>query len=307
MDLRQLEYIVAIDEEKSIAKAAKKLYMTQSALNQQLLKTERDLGVLLFERRYHELIPTLAGRLYISSARQILNIREDTYRIIRDIASEEVGEISFAYSPERGSLTFSSVYPIFHKEYPNFKFKVEEVRVPKAIELLLHHEVNYAMITYSDHHPLPSELDYIDIGKESMVLSVPKSHPLAELAGEKSWERLPEIDLQLFRDDSFILCSNKTSLRKMIDYCLSVHQLTPDVLLESANSYTILRMVSKGMGVGFLPESYASEEQSVVFFRPQPVQYWNRCIAFRKGTYITAPERRLFDLIIDFHSGKIPQ
>ena len=42
MDLKQLEYIIAIAEEQSIAKAAQKLFMTQSGLNQQLLKLERD-------------------------------------------------------------------------------------------------------------------------------------------------------------------------------------------------------------------------------------------------------------------------
>ena len=41
MDLRQIEYIVAIEQEQSISKAAEKLYLTQSALNQQLLRLER--------------------------------------------------------------------------------------------------------------------------------------------------------------------------------------------------------------------------------------------------------------------------
>ena len=45
MDLRQLEYIVQIAEENNITRAAEKLYITQSALNQQLLKLEKELGV----------------------------------------------------------------------------------------------------------------------------------------------------------------------------------------------------------------------------------------------------------------------
>ena len=53
MDLRQIEYIVAIEQEQSISKAAEKLYLTQSALNQQLLRLEKELGTPLFERRKH--------------------------------------------------------------------------------------------------------------------------------------------------------------------------------------------------------------------------------------------------------------
>ena len=50
MELKQLEYIVKIAEEKSITRAAEKLFLTQSALNQQLLRLEKDLGVRLFKR-----------------------------------------------------------------------------------------------------------------------------------------------------------------------------------------------------------------------------------------------------------------
>ena len=50
MDLKQLEYIVEIAKEKNITKAAKKLYITQSALNQTLLKLEKEIGEPLFER-----------------------------------------------------------------------------------------------------------------------------------------------------------------------------------------------------------------------------------------------------------------
>ena len=51
MDLRQIEYIIAIEQEESISKAAEKLFITQSALNQQLLKLEKELGMPLFERK----------------------------------------------------------------------------------------------------------------------------------------------------------------------------------------------------------------------------------------------------------------
>ena len=50
MELKQLEYMIAIAEEQSISKAAVKLIISLSALNQQLLRLERDLGIPLFNR-----------------------------------------------------------------------------------------------------------------------------------------------------------------------------------------------------------------------------------------------------------------
>ena len=61
MDLSQLENIIAIAEEKNIARAAERKFLTQSALNQQLLRLEKELGTPLFERKYHSLELTPAG------------------------------------------------------------------------------------------------------------------------------------------------------------------------------------------------------------------------------------------------------
>ena len=62
MELKQLEYIVKIAEEGSITKAAEKLFISQSGLNQQLLKLESDLGQQLFHRGKNDFRLTEAGR-----------------------------------------------------------------------------------------------------------------------------------------------------------------------------------------------------------------------------------------------------
>ena len=64
MDLKQIEYIVKIDDERSITRAAEKLYLTQSALNQQLLRLEKDLGAQLFHRTKSDWSPTPIGEVY---------------------------------------------------------------------------------------------------------------------------------------------------------------------------------------------------------------------------------------------------
>ena len=87
MDLKQLEYIIAIDKERNISKAANRLFITQSALNQQLLKIENELGTKLFDRRHPFMVPTLSGKIYINTAKRMIEMKEDTYKIIRDIAN----------------------------------------------------------------------------------------------------------------------------------------------------------------------------------------------------------------------------
>ena len=65
MDLKQIEYIVKIAETGSITRAAEQLFITQSALNQQLLKLAQQLGIKLFVRHKYVMSPTSAGRVYL--------------------------------------------------------------------------------------------------------------------------------------------------------------------------------------------------------------------------------------------------
>ena len=72
MDFRQLTYITTIAEEKNITKAAKKLYITRSALNYCLLNTEKALGFSLFKRISNKMIPTYAGEIFLDNARKVM-------------------------------------------------------------------------------------------------------------------------------------------------------------------------------------------------------------------------------------------
>ena len=72
MDLKQIEYILKIAEEQNITHAAEKLFITQSALNQQLLKLEKELGTPLFYRSRTDWHPTPAGEIYLNAAKDIL-------------------------------------------------------------------------------------------------------------------------------------------------------------------------------------------------------------------------------------------
>ncbi|WP_235839280.1 LysR family transcriptional regulator [Clostridium sp. Marseille-P2415] len=113
MDLRMIENIIAIEQEQSISKAAEKLYLTQSALNQQLLRLEKELKIQLFERRKHSMIPTFAGRTYLATAHRMVDMKQETYKIIHDITEETAGEISVASAPEGGLFGMPDLHQRF--------------------------------------------------------------------------------------------------------------------------------------------------------------------------------------------------
>jgi len=223
MDLRQIENIIAIEREQSISRAAEKLFLTQSALNQQLLRLEKELGTPLFERRKHSMNPTFAGRIYLATAHKILDMKEETYKIIHDITEESTGEISVAYTPETGAAMFSSIYPHFHEKYPNITFRIYEDRIKKMEQRLLQKEADIAFISYYEQVK-NSELEYMDMSEERMVLGIPASHPLAYLGGSNSYESFPILDLKLLMNESFVLISKETRIRDMIDLAFTLRR-----------------------------------------------------------------------------------
>ena len=85
MDRREIEYVIVIAQEKTLSKAADRLFVSQPALSRFLLKLEDELGLPLFERRKRQLIPTYAGELYLATARSILQLQQKLEKELADL------------------------------------------------------------------------------------------------------------------------------------------------------------------------------------------------------------------------------
>lgn len=249
------------------------------------------------------MIPTYAGRIYLATARQMLDMKQETYKIIHDIAKETSGEIAVAYTPERGSLMFSHIYPIFRKRYPNVVFRIREARVKTMEQLVLKREVTMACSTYARDLKHP-DLEYLDMCEELIILGMPGSHPLAYLAGERSWETFPEIDLRLLKNDPFILSSKTTRIREMTDRIFEEAGFKPNVLFESTSTSTLINMVKSQICPAFFPQSYVEKSDAMVYFTVSPRESWMRCMTFLKGSYLTKPEKYFIRLATLYSQGR---
>lgn len=74
MNIKDYEYVYEIARQKSVSKAAEKLYITQSALTKYLQRLENELSTPLFFRSGNRFIPTKAGELYLAKAAQIIDL-----------------------------------------------------------------------------------------------------------------------------------------------------------------------------------------------------------------------------------------
>ena len=115
MNTKQIEYVLAIAEEKNISRAAERLFVSQSALSQSLINLEKEIGAPLFVRDQREMKLTEAGRYYVDACREIMRIKEQTYQTIR-----ELNRISYkiGISSTEGMHRFLAAMSPFQEKHP---------------------------------------------------------------------------------------------------------------------------------------------------------------------------------------------
>lgn len=199
---------------------------------------------------------------------------------------------------------FSYIYPIFHQTYPDITFDIHEARGKEMERLVLQKAVDFAYMAYYNQNIHP-DLEYLNMDSEYMVLGVPVSHPLAHLAGEKSWVTLPEVDLALFRNSDFILLGKETLMRDMINLSFAHAGFSPNILFESISTATIVSMVKSQIAPAFFPQSYVRPSDQIVYFTVPPRLRWMRSVAFLKGAYLTKPEKYFIALATDYVRGQL--
>lgn len=284
MEIRQCEYMLAIAEEGSLARAADKLFLTQSALNQQLYKLEKELGAPLFTRYRNHWTPTPVGEVYLQSAREILRIQEETYNRISDLAEQWKRTITLGLTLERGMIMFTNVYADLHNRFPETVFQPVESTVEQQNLLIDAGQIDIGFQTIS--HRKYKHFEYRTILHEPFLLCIPRSHPLAQRGVPTSGE-YPYISLSLFRDELFTLVRKTSTMREAVDELFVQAGFTPKLLFNSVGMRTMQKLASTGQCCCVLPRYYAVPDERVVYFQLGDSAQWELAAVYRKDHYLS--------------------
>lgn len=289
MDTRLIEHILKIAEEKSITKAAEKLFLTQSALNQQLLHLEHELGTPLFKRSKTNWGPTRAGEIYLEGAREMLRVKQNTYSRISDLTHGHTGTIRVGMTPVRGPEMFIHVYPAFHREYPNLVVVPYELNVFQMQKLVTAGELDLGFMTLFESQRDDNE--YEDLYEEEILIAVPESWKLegTEQTEGEQWPRLP---LQALKGRPMILLRKQTTMRPVLDKLFRARQMVPQILFDTANPATILEMVRAGISCGIVAESTTREfQKGIRYYSFEKPLRWNVAVCYPKGAFLNQAEK----------------
>lgn len=285
MDLRHLENIIKIAEEKNITRAAEKLYITQSALNQQLLKLEHELGIELFKRNKTHLTPTPAGEIYLAGIKEVLQVKQHTYSRIYDLTDSNKGHIKIGITPGRGPEMFTHVYPIFHKHYPNMVVEPKELSVIKIQPLITSGDLDLGFVTLFPNQR--TEDDYIELYNEEILLAIPEKFPInnAVILAEDGH---PYIPFSALKDYPFILTHRDSTLQQTLDKIFRKEHFIPNLLFETANNSTIMEMVKAGICCGLVPEyTIKNYREGIKYYSLATPLSWDIAVTYKKGARLS--------------------
>ncbi len=246
MTLKQLEYFVAVAELLNFTKAAKKCFISQTAMTQQIRSLEEKVGVPLFLRDKHHVELTAAGKVYLNEAKALLLRAEEASKLARSAAEGVSGELTIGFIRGYEQSRFSETLRTFHEMYPNIQLHLIRENMGTLYELLEDGSCDIAFNlsltrSYDDlqHHFLKrypmmavlypghslagqNHLMYKDLAKENFIIMQPQG---------RSNDEAEEV----------LLCYNRSGF-------------IPDIVARDREVQTVLLEVSAGFGVAILPE-----------------------------------------------------
>lgn len=244
MDIRRLQYFLAIAEEGQITKAAKRLHMAQPPLSQQLKLLETELGVQLIERTDRRNIKlTDAGQLLRNRAEEILSLVTQTVAELQDLRNPLQKTLYVGISPTWDTPFLPDQLSSFRKCYPDINFHLCEAESTPIEELLLQKKIELAIARF------PSDLKTYATIRLSDEAFIAAFCPTSSDIFPTNYLRLREL-----ADKPLIIHRKHESL---LNYCQQLG-LEPNIRCQHSDIRSMLAWANTGLGVAIVPKSAVS-------------------------------------------------
>ncbi len=241
MELRQLEYFVAVVETGSFSQAAERCSVAQPSLSQQIIKLEKELGYPLFERLGRRIAITDAGNLLYPRAKSILSDVQHAKHSIMSDSSSDRGSLSVGIIPTLGPYLLYETVTQFKQQYPDVKLEIREDMTQGIMNQLLNAELDIGFVS------LPIENKQIVTDKlflEPLYVAVRSDHILAQSQS---------VDIATLSNTPFIRLSDQNCLSDQLDAFCYVQKIDPPTIYHTTQLATVMEYVRLGMGVSIVP------------------------------------------------------
>jgi DNA-binding transcriptional LysR family regulator len=247
MELRQLEYLVAVAEEANFTRAAQRVHISQSGVSAQIRQLEHDLGAPLIDRSGRTATLTQAGKAAVSYANQMLAAAAALRQSVAEVTGLLSGRLTV------GMVTACTVTPLFdalaafHDDHPGVAVTLLEDNSATLTQHVRSGALDIALIGAAGSPP--AALAALPVISERLVAAAQKTHFLSERS------RLTLTDLA---GCPLICLPAGTGIRTVFDQAVSAAGVRLDVALEASAPAAVADLAARGLGVAILSETIAA-------------------------------------------------
>jgi DNA-binding transcriptional LysR family regulator len=244
MDLRQLEYFVAVAEEANFTRAAARVHISQSGVSAQVRQLERELGVELIDRSSRAATPTAAGRAALGPARAALAAAAAVRQAVDEIDGLLRGRLAVAMVTACTVAPLFDALAAFHRAHPGVELSLSEASSDQMLDQVRAGDVDLALVGCADRPP--PDLAARTITRDDLVALVPDDHALA---GRR------KVALTEVVTHPLVCLPPGTGIRTVLDRACAAQGLQPTVTLEASAPETVADLARRGLGVAILSAS----------------------------------------------------
>ncbi len=269
MNIRDLEYLIALSKQRHFGRAAERCFVSQPALSMQIQRLETHLGIKLLERTNKKVLLTEVGIAVTERAEQVLKQISEIYDLVKLAKDPFSGSITLGIIPTLGPYLLPLILPYLSKRYPKLQFYLVEEQTKNLIQKLKSGALDAALMAQPIEE---SGFKVTELFREEFLLAVGHQHPLAQRT------LIATADL---RQQNLLLLEEGHCLRgQALDLCQKMN--VDEVQNFRATSLETLRqMVALGNSVTLMPklaQQYQDGISYIPFAAPSPSRiiacYW---------------------------------
>lgn len=255
MDLRQLNYFIAVAQERHLGRAAERLHLSQPPLTRQIQALEEELGVLLFVRTARGMVLTQAGETLLKDALNVRNLVDVAAERTRRAGQGQVGRLDIGVY---GSAIFGEVAELisrFRATHPDVQLALNHATAVDQATALRQGRVLAVFERWLPDEPgVTREL----LAQESILVAMNAQHPLASSS---------TIAIPLLKKETLIVGMAPTMMAQAVTLCKE-HGFEPRFAPPANDIIMSALLASTGAGVALVPHSMGNVHFPGITYRP---------------------------------------
>jgi DNA-binding transcriptional LysR family regulator len=298
MEFRQLQYLIALDDEGSFTRAAEHANVAQPALSRQIQKLERELGLPLVDRTTRRVALTAAGHEVVAAARRALGELEALKHSLHQTMNLLQGTVTIGVTQTPGPIDIPRELAAFSRRYRGVELIVREGLSVHLAAQLREDRLDIAVVSGINSRER-HQLEFEPCRVERLVALLPVEHRLA------SRQRLSIADL---RNELFVSFPPGATIRQAVERAAAKAGFLPRASIETNDVGRAIALVAEGLGVAVLPDTDARRggPHTVAVPLRAPTLRYDIFVAWRARRHLAPAAEALRSALLRADSGDKP-